>query len=105
MAGPQQMNAVFWGNMINILGTSIVALPDQHPHQQQPVSTQSFQTGSRDNYNDYELAALMGYANVFNTSEISRIWGKFQQSKELVDNRQKLNKGMEYWARMKRITI
>ena len=33
------------------------------------------------------------------------IWGKLQQSKELVDNRQELKKGIECWTRMKRITI
>ena len=47
----------------------------------------------------------MGYANVFNTSGIPRIWGNFQQSKDLADNRQELKKVMECWARMKRITI
>ena len=47
----------------------------------------------------------MGYVNVPNTSEIPRIWGKFHQSKELTDNRQEVKKGMEFWARMKRITI
>ena len=59
----------------------------------------------RDNYNEYALAALMDYANVFNTSDISRIRGKLQQSKKLTDNRQEVKKGMECWARMKQITI
>ena len=73
--------------------------------QQQPGSTNSVHTGRRDNYNTYALAALMGYANVFNTSGIPMIWGKFQKSKDLADNRQELKKGMECWSRMKRITI
>ena len=47
----------------------------------------------------------MDYANVFNISDIPRIWGKFQQSKDLSDNSQDLKKGMDFWAIMKRITI
>ena len=47
----------------------------------------------------------MGYANVFNTSDIPRIWGRFQQYRELTNNRQELKKGMECWTRMKRIMI
>ena len=47
----------------------------------------------------------MEYANVFNISDIPRIWGKFQQSKDLSDNSQDLKKGMDFWAIMKRITI
>ena len=59
----------------------------------------------RDNYNKYVLAALIGYANVVKNSDISGIWGKFQQSKELADNRQELKKGVECWSRKKRITV
>ena len=47
----------------------------------------------------------MGYSNLLNTSDIPRIWGKFQQSKELANNRPELKKGMECWERMKLITI
>ena len=104
-AGPPQMNAAFWESITKMLGTSIVALQDQHPQQHQPGPTQSVHIGRRDNYNDYVLVALMGYANIFNTSDIPMIWGKFQQSKELADNRQELKKGMVCWERMKLITI
>ena len=88
-----------------MLVTSIVVLSSQQPQQQQPGSTQLLQIGSRDNYYNYVMAALMGYTNVFNTSDIPRICGKFQKSKELVDNKQELKKGMECWARMECITI
>ena len=47
----------------------------------------------------------MRYSNVFNTSDIPRIWRNSQQSKDLTDNRQEVNKGTECWARMNRITI
>ena len=51
------------------------------------------------------MAALTSYSSVFNTSNIPRIWGKFQNSKYLTDKRQELIKCMECWARMKRIII
>ena len=95
VAGPPQTNAAFWENLTKMLGTIIVALQNQQPHEQQLGSTNSFQKGRRDNYNGYELTALMGYDNVFNTSDIPRIWGKFHQSKELADNRQELEKVIE----------
>ena len=82
-----------------------MVIQDQRPQQQHLVSTQSFYIGRRDNYNKYVLAALIGYANVVKNSDISGIWRKFQQSKELADNRQELKKFIECWARMKRIMI
>ena len=88
MAGPPLINAAFRVDMTKMLGTSIVTLKVQQPQQQKTRSTQSVQTRRRDNYNDHVSAALMGYANVFNTSDIPRIWGKFQQSKELADKSQ-----------------
>ena len=36
-------------------------------------------TNRRENYNEYSLATLMAYVNLFNTNEIPRIWGKLQQ--------------------------
>ena len=102
---PPQINSDFWENMTKMLETSKVVPHTQQTHQQHPGSTYGFQTGRRENYNDYALAALMGYANKLNTSDIPRTWGKFNQSKYLADDRQELNKGMDCWAIMKRITI
>ena len=88
MAGPPHMTVAFLEDMTNMLGTSIVALQAQQPQQHQMGSTHSVQTNMREKYNDYILASLMGYVNVFNTSDIPMIWGKFQQSKDLAYNRQ-----------------
>ena len=94
MAVPPQMTAEFWADTTKILGTIIVALQYQWPHQQYLGSTHSGQTNRIEKYDDCVLADLVGYSNVFNTSDIPRIWGKFQKSKELVDIRQELNKGV-----------
>ena len=88
MAGRPQMTVAFLADMTKMLGTSIVALQDKQPQQHQMGSTHSGQKNMRENYNDYMLASIMGYVNVFNTSDIPMIWGKFQQSKELAYNRQ-----------------
>ena len=105
MVGAPQINADFWADITKILGTIIVALQAQHPQQHQPGSTQSFHTERRDNYNNYAVAAFMSYANAFSTIEIPIIWVNFQQSKELLDNRPELKKGMDCGKIMKRIII
>ena len=105
VAGPPQMNAAFWGNTTKMLATSIVSLQYQHSNQHHPGSTQSFHKGSRDKYKYYALDSLMGYSNVFNTSDIPINWVKFQHFKELSYNRHEFKKGMERWSRMKLITI
>ena len=51
VAGPPQMNADFWANMTKMIGTSIVSLQAQQPHQHHPGYTHIFQTGRRENYN------------------------------------------------------
>ena len=82
------MNVAFWADMTKVLGTIIVKLQAQQPQKHQPGSTHSIKKGGRENYNEYALAVLMGYANIFNTSDIPRIQGKLQNSKELADNMQ-----------------
>ena len=70
------------------MGSGIGAMLQAQQIQQQPTDTPSAQTGRRQFYSDWALAALMGYAQVYTESGIPRIWGKFQMSKECADNRQ-----------------
>ena len=70
------------------MGSGIGAMLQAQQIQQQPTATPSAQTGRRQFYSDWALAALMGYAQVYTESGIPRIWGKFQMSKECADNRQ-----------------
>ena len=56
-------------------------------------------------YSNWELAALMGYAQVYTESGIPKVWGKFQISKWCADNRQELLAGMMYWAKTNGIEI
>ena len=70
VAGPPQMNASFWGNITKMLGNIIVSLQYLQPNQQQPGSTKTFHKVIIKNYNYHALADLMGYYNVFNTSDI-----------------------------------
>ena len=75
------MTAAFWQDMTNIIGTIIVSLQARQPQQKQSEFTQTGQTNRRYNYNEYALAALMVNANVFNTSDIPRIWGNSRSQK------------------------
>ena len=73
--------------------------------QQQPTVTPHIQAGRREFYSDWEMAALMGYAQVYKETGIPRIWWKLQISKESDDNRQELLTGMMYWAKTNGIEI
>ena len=73
--------------------------------QQQPTVTTIAQTGRREFYRDWALAALMGYAQVYTEAGIPKIWGNFQTSEECADNRQELLAGMMYWAKKNVIEI
>ena len=73
--------------------------------QHQPTATPSAQAGRREFYNNWALAALMGYSQVYTASGIPRIWGKFQMPKECANNRQELMAGMMYWAKKNGIEI
>ena len=53
---------------------------------QQTTATPISQAGRREFYRGWELAVLMGYAQVYTESGTSRIWDKFQMSKECADN-------------------
>ena len=73
--------------------------------QQQPTATPIVQTVRKEFYSDWEMLALMGYAQVYTEAGIPKIWGKFQMSKECADNRQELLAGMMYWAKTNGIKI
>ena len=87
--------------MINGMGAMLQA----QQIQQQPTSTPIAQEGHREFYSDWELAALMGYSQVYIESGISRIWGNFQMSKECADNRQEILAGIMYWVKTNGIKI
>ena len=83
------MTAAFWQDITKILGTIVVSLQARQPQQKQSEVTQNGQTNRRYNYNEYALAALMGYTNVFNTSNIPSIWGNSgsQKSSQTTDKK------------------
>ena len=56
--------------------------------QHKPTANPNAQAGCREFYSDFALEALMGYAQVYTKTDIPRIWGNFQMSKECADNRQ-----------------
>ena len=73
--------------------------------QQQPTTTSISQARRRKFYIDWELAALMGYAQFYTEYGIPIIWGEYQISKECDDNRQELLAGMMYWSKTNLIEI
>ena len=74
-------------------------------NQKQPTETPSAQEGRMEFYRDLALPALMGYAQVYTETGITRIWGKFKMSKECSKNRQELLAGMVYWSKTNGIDI
>ena len=83
------------------MGAMLKAQQIQH----QPTAIPIVQAGRRESYSDWELAELIGYAQVYTESGIPKIWGNFQMSKECSDNRQELLAGMMYWAKTNVIEI
>ena len=73
--------------------------------QQQPTATPIAQAGHIELYSDWALAELMGYAQVYTESDIPKMGGKFQMSKESSDKRQELLSGMMYWDKTNVIEI
>ena len=73
--------------------------------QQQPTATPISQSGRREFYSDWALAALMGYAQIYTEAGIPRIWENLQISKECAYNRQEILAGMMYWAKTNEIEI
>ena len=67
--------------------------------QQQPTSTPIAQAGRRQFYSDWELAALIDYAQVYTEAGIPIILGKFQMSNKCADNHQEILAGMMYWSK------
>ena len=70
------------------MGSDMGAMIQAQQSQHQPTATPSAQGGRREFYSDWELAAMMGYAQVYTETGIPRTRGKFQISKECADNRQ-----------------
>ena len=87
------------------MGRSMGAMFQVQQSQHQPTVTPILQAGRREFYIDWELAALMGYAQVYTETSIPKIWENFQMSKECADNRQELLAGMMYWAKINGIKI
>ena len=69
----------------------------EQQRQHQPTATPILQSGSREFYSNWALAALMGYAQVYIEAVIPKIWGKYQMSKECADKCQEIFAGMLYW--------
>ena len=91
-----QIDQSFWENLTKVMGISMGAMLQAQQIQQKPNATPIVQAGRREFYSDWELAALMWYAQVYTEDGIPRIWEKFKMYKECADNRQELLAGMMY---------
>ena len=76
-----QIDQSLWENLKKVMGSSMGEMLQAQQSQQQPTATPISQAGRREFYSDWELAALMGYAQVYTEAGIPKIWGKFQMSK------------------------
>ena len=104
-SGTSKIDQSFWENLTKVMGSRIGAMIHAQQTKQQPTATPIAQAGRREFYSYWELAALMGYAQVYTEAGIPRIWGKFQISKGCAENRQELLAGMMYWAKTNGIEI
>ena len=86
MGGTSKIDKFFWENLTRVIGIRIGEMIQSQQNQHQPTSTPSAEAVHMDFYSDWELAVLMGYAQVYTESGTSRIWDKFQMSKECADN-------------------
>ena len=98
-SGTSQIDQSFWEILTKVMGSSMGETLKEQKIQQQPTATPIAQAGRREFYSDWELAELMGYAQVYTEDGIPKNWGKFQISKECADKRQELLAGMMYWAK------
>ena len=80
-SGTSQIDQSFWENLTRVMVISMGAILQAQQIQHQPTSNPIAQAGCRGFYSDWELAALMGYAQVYTEAGIPKIWGKFQMSK------------------------
>ena len=94
-----QIDQYFWENLTRVMGGSMGEMFQAQQIQHQPTATPIAQPGRRELYNDWALAELMGYAQVYTEAGIPRIWGKSRMPKECADNPQELLAGMMYWAK------
>ena len=87
------------------MGSSMGEMLQAQQIQNEPTAIPIVQAGCREFYSNWELAALIGYAQVYTEAGIPQKWGNFQMSKECADNRQELLAGMMYPAKKNGIEI
>ena len=104
-SGKSHIDQYFLENLTRAMCSRIGAMLQAQQSQQQPTATPIEQLGSRGFYSDWELAALMGYTQVYTEASIPIIWKQFQMSKECADNRQEILSGMMYWSKKNGIEI
>ena len=73
-----QIYQYFRENLTKVIGSSMGARLQAKQSQQQPTATHIAQAGRRELYRDWELAALMGYSQVYTEAGIPKIWGIFK---------------------------
>ena len=61
-SGTSQIDQYFWEKLIRLMGSGMEEMPQAQQIQQQPTATPSEQSGRREFYSDWALAALMLYA-------------------------------------------
>ena len=73
------------------MGSSMGEMLQSQQIQQKPTATPIAQAGRREFYSDWELAALMGYSQVYTEADIPKIWGNFKFSRNV------LTTARNYW--------
>ena len=77
-SGTSQIDQYFWENLTKAMGSIMGGNLQAQKSQQQPTSTPIAQAGRREFYSDWELAELIGYAQVYTEAGIPKIWRNFK---------------------------
>ena len=77
-SGTSHIDQSFWENLTRAMGSGMGEMLQAKQSQQQPTVTPSAQAGRRELYNNWSLADMMGYVQVYIGTGIPRIWGNFK---------------------------
>ena len=74
-SGTSHIDQFFGEILTKVMGISMREMLQAQQSQQQPTATPIAQAGRRGFYSNWELAALMGYVQVYTETGIPNIWG------------------------------
>ena len=85
-SGTSQIDQSLWENLTKVMVISMGEMLQAQQSQQQPTTTPISKAGRREFYSNWELAAMMGYAQVYTEAGIPKIWGNYKFPRNVLEN-------------------